>query len=282
MIPSSRLTESSVRRDLTAGLVVFLVALPLCLGIALASGAPPFAGLLAGIVGGIIVGTLSGSHTSISGPAAGLTAVVAVQIASLGSFRVFLLALFLAGLIQVAMGVARARDLAAFFPSSVIKGLLAAIGVILVLKQIPHVLGHDPAAEGEMAFQQPDHENTFSELLQLVGDVQPGAAVVGLLSIALLVLWERSAGLKRSIVPVPLVVVVAGVGLSQMFRRLGSPWAIEPSHLVQVPVADSLGGFVAFLQSPNFTQCLNPAVYTSAVTLAAVASLETLLAPGGG
>src|SRR6478752_7126277 len=128
MIASSQLAESSLRRDLTAGLVVFLVALPLCLGIALASGAPPFAGLLAGIIGGIIVGTLSGSHTSISGPAAGLTAVVAVQIASLGSFRVFLLTLFLAGLIQVAMGVARAGDLAAFFPSSVIKGLLAAIG----------------------------------------------------------------------------------------------------------------------------------------------------------
>ena len=144
---------------------MFLVALPLCLGVALASGAPLFSGLLAGIVGGILVGLLSGSHTSVSGPAAGLTAVVAAQIASLGSFQAFLLAVVLAGLIQIGLGLARAGFIAAFFPSSVIKGLLAAIGVILILKQIPHVLGHDPDPEGDMAFQQPDRENTFSELV---------------------------------------------------------------------------------------------------------------------
>src|SRR4051794_14411346 len=147
---------STPARGLTAGLVVFLVALPLCLGVALASGAPLFAGLLAGIVGGILVGLLSGSHTSVSGPAAGLTAVVAAQIAALGSFPTFLLALLLAGFFQVALGLARAGFVAAFFPSSVIKGLLAAIGVILVLKQIPHVVGHDPDPEGDMAFDQPD------------------------------------------------------------------------------------------------------------------------------
>ena len=157
------LSPSDLSRDLTAGLVVFLVALPLCLGVALASNAPLFSGVLAGIVGGILVGILSGSHTSVSGPAAGLTAVVAAQIAALGSFQAFLLAVVLAGLIQIALGLARAGFIAAFFPSSVIKGLLAAIGVILILKQIPHVLGHDPDPEGDMAFQQPDHENTFSE-----------------------------------------------------------------------------------------------------------------------
>ncbi len=146
------LLRSNVARDLTAGLVVFLVALPLCLGVALASGAPLFSGVLAGVVGGILVGLVSGSQTSISGPAAGLTAIVAAQIALLGSFEAFLMAVVIAGLIQIALGIARAGFVAAFFPSSVIKGLLAAIGVILILKQIPHVLGHDPDPEGDMAF----------------------------------------------------------------------------------------------------------------------------------
>ena len=156
---------STLPKDMTASVVVFLVALPLCLGIALASGAPLFSGLLAGIVGGIVVGALSGSHTSVSGPAAGLTAIVAAQIANLGSFEAFLLAVCFAGLLQIGLGIARAGALSAFFPSSVIKGLLAAIGVILILKQIPHVLGHDTDPEGEMSFSQPDHENTLSELV---------------------------------------------------------------------------------------------------------------------
>jgi carbonic anhydrase/SulP family sulfate permease len=264
-------------RDLTSGLVVFLVALPLCLGVALASGAPLFAGLLAGIVGGILVGLLSGSHTSVSGPAAGLTAVVAAQIAALGSFEAFLLALVLAGLIQLALGLSRAGFVVAFFPSSVIKGLLAAIGVILILKQIPHVVGHDPDPEGEMAFEQPDHENTFTELLSALGDVSPGAAVIGLLSVALLVLWDRSKRLKKSPVPAPLVVVLFGVVLSLAFRELGGAWVVESSHLVQVPVAASAAEFFGFLRLPDFSLLVKPAIYTAAFTLAAVASLETLL-----
>lgn len=265
-------------RDLTSGLVVFLVALPLCLGVALASGAPLFSGLLAGIVGGILVGMLSGSHTSVSGPAAGLTAVVAAQIVSLGSFRAFLLAVVIAGVIQIALGVARAGFIAAFFPSSVIKGLLAAIGVLLVLKQIPHLLGHDADPVGNMAFSQPDHRsNTFSGLGGIFADFHPGAAAIGFLSIALLVVWGRWKPLKNSPVPAPLVVVLLGVGLSLLFERLGGPWAIQPGNLVQVPAADSLAGFLGFLQVPDFTQFSNPAIYTAAVTLAAVASLETLL-----
>ncbi|MGI9473321.1 MAG: SulP family inorganic anion transporter, partial [Rubripirellula sp.] len=169
--------QPNVTRDLVSGLVVFLVALPLCLGIALASGAPLFAGLLAGIIGGIVVGSLSGSHTSVSGPAAGLAAIVLSQIAILGSFDAFLLAVFIAGMLQIGMGIARAGALSAFFPSSVIKGLLAAIGVILILKQIPHVLGHDSDPEGEMSFSQPDDQNTFSEIgTVLLGDIHVGAA----------------------------------------------------------------------------------------------------------
>ncbi len=268
---------AALPRDLTAGLVVFLVALPLCLGVALASGAPLLSGVLAGMIGGILVGMVSGSHTSVSGPAAGLVAVVAAQIVSLGSFQAFLLAVVIAGLIQIGLGIARAGFIAAFFPSSVIKGLLAAIGVILILKQLPHVVGHDPDPEGDMAFQQPDHQNTFSELVRLFGGIRLGAAAVGFISLAVLVAWSRWKPLKQSPVPAPLVVVLLGVGLSALFKLLGGSWVIEPSHLVQVPVAESLAGFFKFLQWPDFTQWTNPAVYTAAVTIALVASLETLL-----
>jgi carbonic anhydrase/SulP family sulfate permease len=256
----------------------------------MASNAPLFAGLLAGIVGGILVGLLSGSHTSVSGPAAGLTVIVTSQIASLGSFQAFLLAVVIAGLIQIVLGFARAGFLAAFFPNSVIKGLLAAIGVILILKQIPHLVGYHADPIGDLAVRQPDHENTFSELFQLVGEVHPGAAAIGLLSIAVLVLWDRWKPsiavlvlwdrwkpLKGSVVPAPLIVVLLGAGVSLVLRQLGGPWAIEPTHLVQVPVAGSLSGFVGFLQLPDFSQWSNPAVYFAAATIAAVASLETLL-----
>lgn len=273
---ANSLLPPTLARDLTAGLVVFLVALPLCLGVALASGAPLLSGVLAGIVGGILVGVLSGSHSSVSGPAAGLTAVVVTQIDKLG-FQGFLLAVVFAGLFQIVLGVARAGFIAAFFPSGVIKGLLAAIGVILILKQIPHVMGHDADPEGDMAFQQPDQQNTFSELWELLSDLHPSAAVIGLLSIVLLVVWGRWKRLKYSPVPAPLAVVFLGVGLSLIFRQFGEVWAIAPSHLVQVPVADSLAGFFGLLESPDFSQWLNPAIYVAALTIAAVASLETLL-----
>lgn len=277
MPPLSESTPSTLPRDLTAGLVVFLVALPLCLGVALASNAPLFAGLLAGIVGGILVGLLSGSHTSVSGPAAGLTVIVTSQIASLGSFQAFLLAVIIAGLIQIVLGFVRAGFLAAFFPNSVIKGLLAAIGVILILKQIPHLVGYHADPVGDLAFRQPDHQNTFSELVQLVGEVHPGSAAIGLLSIAVLVFWDRWKPLKGSVIPAPLMVVLLGVGISLLLTQLGESWAMEPIHLVQVPVAGSISGFVGFIQLPDFSQWSNTAVYFAAVTIAAVASLETLL-----
>lgn len=273
----NRYTSSTFVSDLIAGVVVFLVALPLCLGVALASNAVPFSGLLAGIVGGIVVGFLSRSQTSVSGPAAGLTAIVGGLIVSLGSFQAFLLAVVLAGLIQIGLGVARAGIIAAFIPSSVIKGLLAAIGVILILKQIPHVVGHDQDPEGEMAFFQPDQENTFSEIIALFKDFHPGAATIGLLSIALLVVWGKFKPLKKSLVPAPLIVVLLGIGLNQLFRELGGSWLIQSSHLVKVPVATSLREFGGFLQWPDFSQWANPAIYLGAVTIAIVASLETLL-----
>lgn len=270
------LAPSNLRHDLIAGLVVFLVALPLCLGIALASGAPLFSGLLAGIIGGLVVGAVSGSHSSVSGPAAGLTAIVAAQITSLG-FDAFLLAVLIGGLLQIGLGMMKAGALSAFFPSSVIKGLLAAIGVILILKQIPHVFGHDSDYEGEMSFVQPDHENTFTELMRIADDLHPGATAIGLLSIAVLVGWGKIKPLKNSIVPAPLVVVLMGVAINLFFKTLGGRWLIEPSHLVEVPIAETATEFLGFLTMPDFYQWNNPAVYLGGVTIAIVASLETLL-----
>lgn len=270
--------------DLKGGLVVSLVALPLCLGIALASGASTepgslslMSGLIAGIVGGIVVGSISGSHTSVSGPAAGLTAIVIAQVAACGSVEAFLLAVVLSGILQIGLGCLRAGALSAFFPSSVIKGLLAAIGVILILKQIPHVLGHDKDPEGEMSFIQPDSQNTFSELLSVLDDFHVGAAVVGLLSVVLLVGWQRSETLRKSVLPGPLIVVLFGVAMQIAFSSLSETWAISETHLVQIPVAESLSSFGNFFTFPDFGSLANPAIYIAAVTIAIVASLETLL-----
>ncbi|MEZ4289770.1 MAG: SulP family inorganic anion transporter [Myxococcota bacterium] len=275
-LAAPRLAES-LPKDLVASVVVFLVALPLCLGVALASGAPLFSGLLAGIVGGLVVGALSGSHASVSGPAAGLTAVVAAQIAALGTFEAFLSAVVLAGLIQIAAGLGQAGFIAAYFPSSVIKGLLAAIGIILILKQIPHLLGHDTDPVGEMAFDQPDQQNTFTELWQTLLDLHPGAALVGLGSLAFLFVWDRMAFLKSSRVPAPLVVVVLGIAASLLLEGVGGAWAIGASHSVQVPVLSEGESFLSLLTRPDFSVLARPEVYVAALTIALVASLETLL-----
>lgn len=263
--------------DLTAGLVVFLVALPLCLGIALASDAPLFSGLIAGIVGGIVVGMISGSHTSVSGPAAGLTAIVAAQLAALGSFEAFLAAVAVAGVIQIVLGIMRAGFIAEFFPSSVIKGLLAAIGIILILKQLPHLVGHDSDPEGEMSFQQVDHENTFSEFAAMFSDFHPGATCIGLFSIGLLLFWENNRRLKALPIPAPLIVVLIGIGCTELFRRIGGPWIIESSHLVLVPEASSISAAVRLLSFPDLSALMTGQLYLSAFTIAIVASLETLL-----
>jgi carbonic anhydrase/SulP family sulfate permease len=277
-MPFSRYSTSNLISDLSAGLVVFVVALPLCLGVALASNAPLMSGILSGIVGGLVVGLLSGSHTSITGPSPGMTAVVAAQLALLyNDFETFLLAVLIAGLIQIGLGVIRAGFISAFFPSSVVKGLLAAIGVLLILKQGHHVLGHDTDPSGDMAFDQPDQENTFSEFVAMVGDLHAGAAIIGVVSVLLLFCWDRSKALKSSRIPAPLVVVVLGIFLNTLFGRISDVLQVGPSHLVQVPVAKSIGDFMGFLKLPNFEAWNSPLVFTAALTLAAVASLETLV-----
>lgn len=271
------ITRRSVIADLVAGLVVFLVALPLCLGIAQASNAPLFSGILAGIIGGIVVGLLSGSNTSVSGPAAGLTAVVVTQLEQLKSFDVFLLAVIVGGMFQCALGVMKAGVLAAFVPSAVIKGLLAAIGTILILKQLPHLLGEDKDPEGEMSFAQPDAENTLTELFAIAKDFHQGAALIGILSLAFLLFWESSKDLKKFPVPSALLVVVFGTAMASWMSTWGGAWVIEASHRVEVPVSKNALDFVGFLQFPDFTMLSNPAVYSAGLVLALIASLETLL-----
>ncbi len=267
---------NTLSKDLAGGLVVFLVALPLCLGIALASGAPMVAGIVSGVVGGLLVAWLSGSHTSVSGPAAGMVAVVLAQVAILGSYEAFLVAVILAGAIQILLGALRAGFIAAFFPSNVIKGLLAAIGVIVILKQIPHAVGHDADPEGDLGFFQADGRNTFSEIFSSLFNLEPGAMVIGLVSLAVLLAWDRSR-LRNSLIPAPLVVVVLGVLANVAMKATGSSWLIGSSHLVQVPTVASLGEFFKVLPSPDLKAFGNPAIIMAAVTIAAVASLETLL-----
>ncbi|MCA9576365.1 MAG: bifunctional SulP family inorganic anion transporter/carbonic anhydrase [Sandaracinaceae bacterium] len=264
-------------RDLVSGTVVYLVALPLCLGVALASGAPLASGLLAGIVGGLVVGAISGSHTSVAGPAAGLTAVVAAQIATLGSFEAFLVAIVLAGVIQVGLGFARAGFIASFFPNAVIKGLLAAIGIILILKQVPHILGHDNDPEGEMSFQQPDGETSLTELIVAFFDIHPAAVLISVASLAILLAWGHVKLLERSPLPAALVVVVFGVGANAVLGALGSSWTLGGNHLVRVPVAETPSDALSLLAFPDWSILGSSAVYFAAVTLAIVATLETLL-----
>lgn len=270
---------SHLKSDIPASIVVFLVAVPLCLGIALASGAPLFSGIIAGIVGGIVVGAFSGSQLGVSGPAAGLAVIVLTAIQDLGAFEIFLLAVFLSGIIQIALGFAKAGIIGYYFPSSVIKGMLAGIGVIIILKQIPHAVGYDKDYEGSLAFNNPDGHNTFSELGYMMEAITPGALIIAVLSMAILILWERPFMKKISlfkIVQGPLVVVALGIILNLVFASTGN-LALSTEQLVNIPVAESLSGFFGQFTFPDFSQLTNPAIYMTAVTIAVVASLETLL-----
>ena len=273
---------SALRYDLPAGLVVFLVALPLCLGIALASGAPLMAGIIAGIVGGIVVGSISGSHLSVSGPAAGLTVIVLAAINELGSFQVFLLAVVLAGIIQLVAGYLKAGILGLYFPSSVIKGMLAAIGLILILKQIPHFAGVDIEAFGADRYTDGEGHNTFTNFFYALRHFHPGALSVGLLSLAIILFWEfpfmQKLGWTR-IVPGALVAVILSVLINLLYNRLQfEQFIIGPGHLVSLPVfGSSESAESVFPLFPDFAAILNVSVWKVAVVLAVIASLETLL-----
>lgn len=274
---------SNIKHDFPASIVVFLVAVPLCLGIALASGAPLFSGIIAGIIGGIVVGSLSDSPLGVSGPAAGLAVIVLTAINEMGGlanggFEIFLLAVVFAGIIQVALGYAKAGIIGYYFPSSVIKGMLAGIGVIIILKQIPHALGYDGNPEGEIAFVQPDGQTTFSELVNMTNFISPAAITITLLSLVILILWERPFIKKLSFTKViqgPLLVVILGIILNYAFQ--GTAWAVSAEHLVAIPIASSFGEITSLFSMPDFSAITNPLVYTTGITIAIVASLETLL-----
>lgn len=268
-----------IKKDLPASIVVFFVALPLCLGIALASGAPLFSGLIAGIVGGIIVGALSGSAIGVSGPAAGLAAIVLTAIGTLGGYENFLVAVVLGGLIQILFGVLRAGVIAYYFPSSVIKGMLTGIGIIIILKQIPHFFGYDADPEGDWAFFQVDGENTFSEIINTINYISPGATIIAIIGLAILILWDKVLSKKAKIFELiqgPLVAVVLGIIYFSTTSDNGT-WGISSQHLVKVPVPDSFESFIGFFSFPNFGAITNSEVWITAFTIALVASLETLL-----
>ncbi len=272
-----------IKDDLSASLVVFLVALPLCLGIGLASTGRPdlvFSGVIAGVIGGVVVGFLSGSHVGVSGPAAGLVVIVLTAIETLGSFEALLVAVFLAGVIQLIAGFLKAGVIGYYFPSSVIKGMLAAIGLTLVLKEIPHALGYDVDFFGDVAMKQADGHNTFTEVFYALSHLKPGALIISAVSLALLIFFEKPY-LKRysllKFLPGALFVVVAGIVLNYLFLHLKPEWALTGEHMVQLPVANGASDFIGFFRFPDLSALKNPQVYVVAATLALVASLETLL-----
>ena len=268
-----------LKNDLPASIVVFFVALPLCLGIALASGAPLFSGLIAGIIGGIVVGAASGSKIGVSGPAAGLAAIVLTAIGALGGFENFLLAVVLGGVIQIVFGILKAGIIGYYFPSSVIKGMLTGIGIIIILKQIPHFFGYDPDPEGDFAFFQVDGENTFSEILQTFNNISIGATLVAVIGLGILLLWSNVLSKKGKIfqlVQGPLVAVVFGIIFYNLTKD-SSLWGISSDHLVSVPVPIDASSFLAQFSFPNFGAITNPQIWITAFTIALVASLETLL-----
>ena len=277
MLTGKIFSLSSIKYDVPAGLVVFLVALPLCLGIALASGAPLFSGIIAGIVGGIVVGSLSGSHTSVSGPAAGLAAIVLSAITTLNNFEVFLLAVVIAGLMQMAFGIFKAGVFADFIPSNVIKGLLAAIGIILILKQIPHAVGYDADAIGDFSFTQTNSENTFTAIVTALNSLQLGSIIICIFSIFLMLIWDKTPLKNVSFLPAPLFVVIFGIIFNEAFKIFYPTFVINHQHLVTLPVSEDIGDFFGFFTTPDFSAITHVNVWTIAFTLALVASLETLL-----
>jgi MFS superfamily sulfate permease-like transporter len=275
------LVFQNLQYDIPAALVVFLIALPLCLGIALASGAPLFAGIIAGVVGGIVVGALSGSPLSVSGPAAGLTVIVFSSIQKLPSYEAFLLAVVICGMLQIGLGLLKAGIIGDFIPSSVIRGMLSGIGLILIFKQIPHAIGYDKDYVGDFDFLQNDGENTFSELYHAIdAQISFGALIIALISIGILMLWNTAFIKKNAVlksIPAPLLVVLLSVFLNGYFISHAPNLAIEAAHLVKIPLSDSFSSFLTQFKMPDFSQIFNRNIWVVAGTLAIVASLETLL-----
>ena len=269
----------NLRNDLPASIVVFFVALPLCLGIALASGAPLFSGLISGIIGGIVVGSLSGSKIGVSGPAAGLAAIVLTAIGALGGYQNFLVAVVLGGVIQIVFGILKAGVIGYYFPSSVIKGMLTGIGIIIILKQIPHFFGYDSEPEGADSFFEASGENSFSAIYHILDNLILGSMIIGIVGLLVIIVWDNILSKKAKffqVVQGPLVAVVLGI-LFYVFTQSSDTFAIAESHLVSVPVPEDAASFLAQFSFPNFRVITDPQIWITAFTIALVASLETLL-----
>ncbi len=241
MIHKARYYFHHAKEDVPAGIVVFLVALPLCLGIALASGTPLFSGLIAGLVGGLIVSWVSGSQLSVSGPAAGLTVIVFNALQSIGSFQGLLLACVIAGILQLAFGFLKAGVIASFFPSAVIKGMLAAIGLILIIKQIPHATGFDTSFEGDEDYMAESAKSSLLELSDAFQAISPGAVVISVIGLLILIIWElpwfkKQASLK--LIPGPLLTVAWGVGFNIWAKIFAPEWQVNQNHLVSLPIME--------------------------------------------
>jgi len=267
-----------LNKDFPASIVVFFVAIPLCLGIALASGAPLFSGLIAGIIGGIVVGAISGSSLGVSGPAAGLAAIVLAAISNIG-YENLLLAVVIGGIIQIGFGLMKAGIIGYYFPNSVIKGMLTGIGIIIILKQIPHFFGYDSDPQGDWAFFQVDGENTFSEIINSVNNISPGATLIAIIGMTILVLWEAVLSKKGKffkLVQGPLVAVAAGI-VYYLVTQGSETFGISPEHLVNVPVPDSFDSFIGQFTTPSFEMIGTMEIWITGFTIALVASLETLL-----
>ena len=267
------------RADLLPGMVVFLVALPLCLGIAVASGAPPFAGIISGIIGGIIVGSLSNSNVSVSGPAAGLIAIILAAVTQLG-YETFLVSVVIAGLIQLTLGFAKAGGISSYFPTSVIEGMLVAIGIIIIKKELPHAIGYDLENEGDFYSYQllKEDEGFFGELIHSFNFAHTGAMIVAIVSLAILIAFNKVPALKKiKALPGALVAVIAGIVLNKVFEFTQPSLIIANEHLVTLPKAASIGDFINQFSTPNFAGFSNPQVWITGITIAIVASIETLL-----
>ena len=269
-----------LKDDIPAGIVVFLIALPLCLGIALASGAPLFSGLISGMIGGLVVSWLSGSQLSVSGPAAGITVIVFSAIEKLGSFQAVLVACVLAGIMQLVLAYLRAGIVGAFFPSAVIEGMMAAIGLILIIKQIPHATGYHTSYEGDEGYMNETAESSFIELFEAFGGMSPGSVIISIVAVLLLILWSTTWFKKQKLlklIPGPLVAVVWGVGYNVVAKQFAPDWAVSSEHLVSLPVSEKPIDFFNNFMFPDFSYLTNPQVYIVAVTLAIINSLATLL-----
>lgn len=281
----NELFGSNLKYDVKSSMVVFFVALPLCLGIAIASGAPPMSGLIAGIVGGIIVGSISGSNVSVSGPAAGLTVIVLDSISSLGTFSLFLAAVVVAGLIQLTMGVLKAGVIGYYFPHSVIKGMLSAIGLILILKQIPHALGYDKDQMGDLAFRQMDNQNTFSEIWLAIQYFSPGAIPIIIIAMLILIGFDRPKIKKNKIlsaVPAAFWAVVAGILINQLYLLFKPDWFLDNEHLVTIPILGGINELGSLFTLPDFGLIATSSFWVIAFTIAIIASIESLLSVEAG